>query len=373
VPRLRATPTAIATVLAGVLVLAGLVLAAQAIEPAQRPSFGPPSGSGRPSGAAAATPRSPSTPKPAAEITLAFGGDVHFEGRVAARLADPASTFGPIAGVLSRADLAMVNLETAITERGTPEPKSFYFRAPRTAFAALREAGIDVTSMANNHGADFGLVGLQDTFAAIEDTGFPVVGIGPDAPRAYDPWYAEVKGHRVAVIGVSQVPDHTLAVWTARADRPGIASANSDRLIVAIREARRRAEIVVVYVHWGVERERCPVGDQRALAQRLAAAGADAIVGTHAHRLQGAGWLGRTYVAYGLGNFLWWRSGLNGDDTGVLTLTFRARRAVAADFTPARIDDRGVPVPAAGEEARRIQDSWESARDCTDLAARPGG
>src|SRR4029453_1863343 len=88
-------------------------------------------------------------------VTLAFGGDVHFEGAIAARLAaNPATTFGPIAGVLPRADLAVVNLETAITQRGTPAPKDFTFRAPPPALTALKEAGVDVATMANNHGLD---------------------------------------------------------------------------------------------------------------------------------------------------------------------------------------------------------------------------
>ena len=88
-----------------------------------------------------------------APVTIAFGGDVHFEGAVATRLArDPATTFGPIAGVLRRADLAIVNLETAITERGTPAAKEFTFRAPASAFAAQIAAGFPPGVMPQNYG-----------------------------------------------------------------------------------------------------------------------------------------------------------------------------------------------------------------------------
>ena len=315
-------------------------------------------------------PTVPATSPAAARITLAFAGDVHFAERTATRLAaDPATAFGEAAAALRAADLTMVNLETAVTERGSPEPKEFHFRTPATAFAALRAAGVDVATMANNHAADYGPVGLADTLAAIRSTRFPTIGIGADAARAYAPYLVTVRGHRVALLAASQVRDHTLAAWSAGTSSPGIASAYDDRLVAAVRAARARAEIVVVYLHWGVEGQDCPSGDQRAVAARLAAAGADAVVGTHAHLLLGAGWLGPTYVAYGLGNYLWWRNSAYSDDTGVLRLTFAGRRVVGAALAPARIDRRGVPVPATGDTAARIQRAWAGLAGCAGLAA----
>lgn len=352
------------------LVVGGLVLAGRTVRPAVRPTLG--AAPTTAAGPAATTAPAPSPP--AAEITLAFAGDVHFEGRVSGRLdTDPATAFGPVASVLSRADLAMVNLETSVTERGTAEPKEFVFRAPATAFAALRAAGVDVATMANNHAADFGDVGLDDTLAAVTAARFPTVGIGADAAKAYAPYYARVRGHRVAILGASQVRDRTLAAWTAGDATPGIASAHSDRLVAAVRAARTGAEVVVVYVHWGIEGQGCPSAEQRSLAARLAEAGADAVVGTHAHLLLGGGWLGRTYVGYGLGNFLWWRDAAFSNDTGVLRLTFRGRQVVAASMAPARIDERGVPVPAVGETAARIDRKWAGLLGCTGLTATPTG
>ena len=125
-------------------------------------------------------------------VTIAFGGDVHFEGSVRTRLlADPASTFDDVDDVLQRADLAMVNLETAVTDRGSPEPKQYTFRAPQSAWKALEAGGIDVVNLANNHGLDYGLTGLQDTLQGAERSGMPLVGAGrtrrprtpPGAPR----------------------------------------------------------------------------------------------------------------------------------------------------------------------------------------------
>jgi poly-gamma-glutamate synthesis protein (capsule biosynthesis protein) len=318
----------------------------------------------------------PASRQPAAgsaELTMAFAGDVHFAGRTADRAGLGPDALGPIGRTLAAADIGMVNLESAITERGTEEPKQFHFRAPPAVLDSLRRSGLDLISMANNHAADYGPVGLADTLAAISSHHLPVVGIGADAGQAYAPWYAVVRGNRVAIIAASQIHDRTLAAWTAGPSSPGIASADSDRLVAAVRDARQRADIVVVYLHWGTEGRECPNAAQRSLAGRLAAAGADAVVGTHAHLLLGAGWLHSTYVDFGLGNFLWWRDNAYSNDTGVLTLTFRAGRVVRSTFAPAKIDARGVPVPVAGTQAATIQGKLDRVRRCAGLSERPAG
>jgi poly-gamma-glutamate synthesis protein (capsule biosynthesis protein) len=307
-------------------------------------------------------------------VRIGFAGDVHFRERTATRLAaDPTTAFGPAAAVLSAPDVTMVNLETSISVGGSPEAKSFTFQAPPSAFAALRAAGVDVVTMANNHAADYGSDGLAQTLAAIKQTGFPVVGIGADASAAFAPYYAQVNGVRLAFLAASQVQEETLAHFSATDSGPGIANAYSDRLTASVRAAKARADVVVVYLHWGTEYQSCPNGDQRVLADRLAAAGATAVIGAHAHVLQGAGWRpdGR-YVAYGLGNYFWWRSFGNAqDDDGVLTLTVTDNKVKAAVFAPARLDERGIAVPATGAEASRILGQLEQARECAGLLASP--
>ena len=307
-------------------------------------------------------------------FTISFAGDVHFSGRVAARLAhNPARVFAQAAPGLRKADLTMVNLETAITNGGVQQNKEFTFRAPPVALTALRDAGIDVATMANNHGADYGTPGLHDSLRAIRRSGFPVIGIGKDAKRAFAPYTTTLNGVKIAIIAADQVQDETtLSLFSAGPGKPGVANAYSPRLIKAVRRAKAAGYVVIVYLHWGIEYQTCPSGDQTQLAGALARAGASAVVGTHAHVLQGAGWRpDGTYVAYGLGNYLWWMSfGNNQDDNGVLTLTFRRSRVVADSFAPSHLDDRGVPLPARGAEQRRIRAEWAADRGCTDLAAR---
>jgi len=307
-------------------------------------------------------------------VTLAFGGDVHFEGAIESRLsANPSTTFGPIANVLRRADLAVVNLETAITERGTPAAKDFTFRAPPVALTALKAAGVDVATMANNHGEDFGLVGLRDSLAAAKAAKFPVVGVGRDADEAYRAHLVTVKGQRIAVIGATQVLDSNLAAaWTAGDAKPGMASAYQEaRLLAAVKAARASADTVVVDLHWGRELANCPIDRQRALAPKLVAAGADVVVGSHAHVLLGGGYHRGAYVHYGLGNFVFYSRGGVTAQSGVLLLTTQGRAITASRWVPATISG-GIPIPLTGAAATNALSSWQSLRRCTGLAAKPG-
>jgi poly-gamma-glutamate capsule biosynthesis protein CapA/YwtB (metallophosphatase superfamily) len=306
----------------------------------------------------------------AGTVTLAFAGDVNFAGRTARLLSDPASAFGPITTVLKSVDFAAVNLETSITGRGTPQPKTYHFRARPAAFTALRDGGVDLVTMANNHVLDYGPVGLADTLAAARAARFPYVGIGTSAAAAWAPYLTTIKGVRIAVIGVSQVAE-LASSWVATPSRPGEANAvDLRRTLAAVRSARRLASVVIVFMHWGTEGQACPDQAQLDLAHRLAAAGASIIVGAHAHMLQGSGWLGHTFVAYGMGNFLWWERSYS-TVTGVLELTLHPHAALTARFIPAVVSGTGQPIPDRGAAARQAAARYASLRACAELAPRP--
>lgn len=305
-------------------------------------------------------------------VTLAFAGDVHFTGRTGPLLDDPDTAFGPIAPALRAADVTMLNLETAVTTRGTPEEKQYVFRAPPSAFDALLAAGVDVVSLANNHGLDYGRVGLGDTLASAEAAGMPLVGAGTNAAEAYAPWFTTVNGVRLAVFGFTQVGPANSG-GAATPSRSGLAYVVSDAQIAAaaqsIRAAHKRADVVIIFMHWGVEREPCPTQRQRRTAEAFADAGATVVVGAHPHILQGSGWLSETYVAYSLGNFVWY-SNTSNLDTGVLRLTLTGADISGVEFLPAIIDrTNGQPIPVDGAEAARIQAKLAGLRDCAGLSA----
>ncbi|MBV6697312.1 CapA family protein [Kitasatospora aureofaciens] len=321
----------------------------------------------------------PTAPRPDGSITVAFAGDVHFEGRTEARLAvqPPEQALGPISRTLAEADLSVLNLETAITGRGAPEPKLYTFRTTPKALGALKDSGVDVVSMANNHAVDFGADGLTDTLAAKDSAPIPVLGVGRTAKDAYAPYVTTVRGVKVAVVAASQIEDLTNQKWRAGADKPGIASAlDVPALLAAVDAAKRQAPVVLVYLHWGEEGKACPTAAQTTIAKKLAAAGATAVVGTHAHTMVGSGMLGSTYVGYGFGNFLWYGTSNYpfSNETGVTTLTLTREGKVTGEaFTPATVDDRGVPMPVTGAAAEAALKRRDGLRGCAGLAPAPGG
>ena len=313
-----------------------------------------------------ATPAGLGSGKP---VVLAFGGDIHFEGVLASKLAaSPSTVLAPIAPTLAQADIAVANLETAVTDSGLAAAKQYVFRTPSTAFAALRGGSLDVVSMANNHGLDYGIEGLHDSLAAAKRYRFPVIGIGTNAKRAYAPYRRVVDGQRIAIIGATQVlDDHLISSWSAGPGKPGLASAKDvPRLVQEVRRARATSDTVVVYLHWGTELEGCPTGAQRTLASALVTAGADIVVGGHAHRLLGVGRMGKSLVGYGLGNFVWYGTSALSTQTGVLFVTATGRRIDGYRWEPARIVD-GVPRPLSGAERKREVSGWRKLRGCTGL------
>ncbi|MDS1270040.1 CapA family protein [Lipingzhangella sp. LS1_29] len=320
---------------------------------------------------------SPEAPEPEA-FTVAFGGDVHFEGMLANRLSeDPTTAVGPISEVFADTDLGMVNLETAITTDGTPSPgKDFVFRAPPEAYQALESAHIDVATLANNHGMDYGRQGLDDTIAHAEDADFPIVGIGHDADDAYAPYRTEVRGNDVAILGATDVLDTRLIPeWTAQEDQPGLASTKGpalDRMLEEVRAADAQADTVLVYLHWGLEGDHCPLPHAPELAEQIIEAGADAVVGGHAHVLSPGGYVNGAYVHYGLGNFVFYNFSGPTAESGVLRLTMREDEVLDDEWIPARIEG-GVPVRYEQEQRAEAIGDWEELRrDCgLDLHADP--
>ena len=308
------------------------------------------------------------------QVTFAFGGDVHFEGALRGKLlADPSGVLAPVAPVLSAADVAVVNVETAVTEGGQAvQPKKYNFRTPAVALDALRAAGVDAVTVANNHGLDFGLEGLADTIAAGRERQFPVLGIGNNAAEAFTPYRVDVRGQRISVFGVTDVIDSPYeTTWAANDTGPGLASSKFeglDRLVATITQWRPESDTIVVFLHWGVERMGCPSDRQREVAQALTDAGADIVIGSHAHWLQGGGMFNSGFVDYGLGNFVFYNEQGEYGRSGVLQVTATGRHIDSYQWVPARIQGGvATPVPA-GPEADAEVAHWNELRACTGLA-----
>jgi poly-gamma-glutamate synthesis protein (capsule biosynthesis protein) len=271
------------------------------------------------------------------ELTLAFVGDLLPAGSVARLMAKNGYDYPyrEARSLLESADITAGNLETAITDRGTPEDnKQYLFRGPKEALPALREAGFDVLNLANNHTLDYGWDGLQDTMDALDLHGLRHMGAGADVHRAFEPVYVEAKGMTVAYIGATNVVPKVS--WKAGPKQPGLAELyNPAYAVEAVKAAKEKADLVVVMVHWGVERADQPINEQIVKGRKLIDAGADLIIGSHPHVLQGFESYNGKWIAYSLGNFVFnTTASPRTSETGVLTASCRKDGSCRLRFHP---------------------------------------
>ncbi|WP_345265450.1 CapA family protein [Nocardioides nanhaiensis] len=371
--------------LAGALVVALLVLTSGADRSDRGGADDRSQGRGSESNGSLANPV-PGEDPPPGEVTLSFAGDVHFEGAFVDYPERGGSTLGEMSQGLRWADVALVNLESALIDpRNVPEPASkeledpslrYWFGTSPAALRTLARSGVDVASISNNHGADYGARGLRQTLAARRTSPIALVGVGASPREAYTPYRTTVRNTDVAVFSADASPRESVdPTWEVTAGRgPGLAAARPGEagpLLRAVRTSAQRDDVTVVYVHWGEEGSSCPTGWQQQLASSLAEAGADVVVGSHAHRLQGAGMIGDTYVAYGLGDFFWYHG--RRPESGVLTLRWRDGQVVDDELQPAaRTPEGGAPLRVTGAERQQARRDWRQLRGCTGLAPAPG-
>jgi poly-gamma-glutamate synthesis protein (capsule biosynthesis protein) len=338
----------------GLVLLAGITAAcSSADDAASDTSFTQPGDS------ADSTPAPGKSKKPAADqddeggqggtVKIAFGGDVHFAGSSAGAIN---GDVGSAVSVLKDADLAVVNLETAITTRGTAAPKEFTFRAPPAGMVALRKAGIDVVTVANNHGMDYGRVGLADTLAAGKSSGLAVIGAGTNVDAAFTPYKKTINGVKVSVLAATDVLDaFATNTWPATETTSGLASAKDPELLLAaVRKAADNSDVVAVVLHWGVELESCPSERQQELARELTDAGANIVVGSHAHVLEPHVRIGNAAIDYGLGNFIFYATKDVSTQSGVYSVMADRKGVVKTAWKPAQIRS-GRPQLLSGSAA----------------------
>lgn len=238
-------------------------------------------------------------------VHMTFTGDVMFSGNVAVALNAQGMDYPyrEVRSYLERADLTIANLETPITEGGTAAVKQYAYRSSPKALPAFKEAGFDLVSLSNNHILDYGTEGLLDTLQHLDKFEIGRFGAGRNSEEAFAPAIVEKNGIKLAFLGFSKVVPHT--DWKAGRSRPGVADTYAlEAPLAAIAKAREIADLVIVLPHWGVEREDKPESYQREFARSYIDAGADLVIGSHPHVLQGFEQYKGKWIVYSLGNFI---------------------------------------------------------------------
>ncbi|AZK49138.1 CapA family protein [Paenibacillus lentus] len=296
-------------------------------------------------------------------VQLHFAGDTIFSGSVASMLEKEGYQYPyeHVRDLFISDDLSVLNLETPVTDRGTPaEDKSFVFKASPKVLPSMLLAGVDAVNLANNHTLDQGIEGLLDTIKHLKDSKIHYFGAGKNKQDAYAPVYLERKGIKMALFGFSRVIPH--ADWAAGKNKPGLAVAYDPKEAVkAIQGARENADLVIVVTHWGKERATVLEKHQTSLAHSFVDAGADLIIGGHPHVLQGLERYKGKWIAYSTGNFIFTKNPTAPDT--LETAVFEAKCTKQGDcqmkLHPFRTDI-GQPVPLKDEEGAQLLKKVES-------------
>lgn len=205
---------------------------------------------------------------------------------------------------MNQADVMCLNNEFTYSLGGMPlEGKAYTFRANPERVSILKELGVDIVKLANNHVYDYGKQALLDTFDTLENAEIAYVGAGRNLEEAMEPVYMELDGKRVAFVAASRAEKYKMTPQATQ-DSPGILRCYDTTLFLeTIAKAKENADFVVAYVHWGTEYSYELEEVQLTTGKEYLDAGADVIIGAHSHCLQGMEYYDGKPIVYSLGNY----------------------------------------------------------------------
>jgi len=308
-------------------------------------------------------------------MAVALTGDVMLGRLVDETLerVDPAYVWGGMLPHLRSAGLVLVNLECALTARrerwhDQGRYKAFYFRSDPRHVASLREAGVALAVLANNHAMDFGLAGLRDTLSVLDEAAIAHAGAGDDLAAARGPARLRAADVRVAVVAFGDHPPE----WAAGPATPGIAylpieTSSLPAVGEAVGAARAEADLVIVSFHWGPNMLARPSAEFRRFARAVVDAGADVFWGHSAHVVQGVEVRDGRVILYDTGDFVddyAVDDDLRNDLSALFLLRIVGGRIRRLDLIPVRIDRMRVD-PATGADRELFTRTFVSA--CAEL------
>ncbi|MBU9721413.1 MULTISPECIES: CapA family protein [Bacillaceae] len=262
------------------------------------------------------------------QVEIIFVGDLMMDMSVKDTMdrEGPDYPFKFVTDNIQQADLAVANLETAVTTRDDSykdRNQLFNFKSKPEHLEGLVNAGFDLVSLGNNHALDYGEEGLLDTMEALTDYGIDYIGAGKDEDAAFRSQSYVINEKKINIMGASRFVPAVSWYTFDETTEAGVAGAyDLDKLVEMVKREKEGTDYLILYIHWGIERTDIPQEYQKYYVKKIVEAGVDAIVGHHPHWLQGFEYYEGVPVAYSLGNFLFpdYVTG-NTAETGLLTLT----------------------------------------------------
>lgn len=242
--------------------------------------------------------------------SLVFVGDIMLARKIEKHADEAAqkdkSAAYPFSGtefLLQQADIAVGNLECAVSDKGKPaQGKDYAFRAKPSFINKLKTSGFDVLNLANNHSADYGTEALVDTLERLKKADIAAIGAGRNLDNARAGAVMTLKnGLRLGFLGYTMIVPMDFPAGRTGA---GVARVKEAWIKEDISRLKKQCDFLAVQYHWGVEYTSDPADRQKELAHKTIDWGADIVVGHHPHRIQDIEFYKGKFIAYSLGNFI---------------------------------------------------------------------
>ncbi len=258
--------------------------------------------------------------------------------------------------LLQSADICLVNNEFTYSDRGKPLNKTYTFRAKPENVKYMQQLGADIVSLANNHAFDYGADAFFDTLTTLQNASLPYIGGGKDKSEAAKPQYFIVGGRKYAFSAATRA-EKNIKTPEAGENTPGVMRTyDATEYLNTIRKAEQQCDYNIVYVHWGAEGSHHIEDGLYEMGASYIDAGADIVIGSHAHVLQGIRYYSGVPIVFNLGNFLFNAYTM---DTGVLEIVIDKSGVPTYRFIPAK--QRACKVSLAdSDEKKRILSFMES-------------
>lgn len=223
-----------------------------------------------------------------------------------------------VVNTIKSADIGVANNEFTISDRGTKMPKKYYtFRGSPNRLSIYEEMGINLLTLANNHIYDFGETAFNDSIDTLTQYNIPYIGAGKNIEEAKEPFYYIVNGYKIAFVNATRAEKFILTPEATQTTGGILRCYDPTTFINVISEAKKQSDFVIALIHWGKEDSSQLEQVQIDTSKQYIDAGADLIVGTHAHTLQGIDFYNNKAIIYNLGDFIF-----NNEtkDTAIFTL-----------------------------------------------------
>ncbi len=263
--------------------------------------------------------------------------------------------------VMRESDFMVANSEFTVSNRGIKTPGKYYtFRAKPERLSIYNDMGVDLVTLANNHVYDFGPLAFSDMLESFQAIKMPYIGAGKNLDEAKKPYYLTLpNGYRVAFVNATRAEKWGIDTPGATATTGGVLLCyDTAEFIDTIKEAKSNSDYVVAIIHWGTEGSHQLEQVQKTTAKDYLNAGADIIVGGHAHALQGIDYNNGKPIVYNLGDFIF----NNGtEDTGILQIKFLTDGGVKFYFLPGLQNNVFTDLLSGNARAQKISEilSWD--------------